>query len=247
MGLPASLSTISMKPCRFARWATAACSSVYTQQLDRPWPAVRAARLGRRHHSHDLAGRFTARRMAETAATSMFMKPWHSQNAGCSYACNRRAGTSALRARVCFGSMWQAVLLPAARVAHRHGSLEKAQYLPVKHTGDGSKTRVHRRRPEQFPEAGIARQQHGGVAVRHMQQTLVRIRIGQTVAGQARLAGAERIAAATQAEVLVGYDEAVFGVAQQGQAAAGCLVDPVLVQQQAEAGVAPRPTRPRNW
>ena len=45
------------------------------------------------------------------------------------------------------------------------------------------------------------------------------------------------VAAAAQAEILVGDEEAVVGVAQQRQAAAGRFVHPVLVQQQAETGV----------
>ena len=68
-------------------------------------------------------------------------------------------------------------------------------------------------------------------------QVLVVERIGESVSGQAGLAGAECVAAAAQAKILVGNDEAVFGIAQQGQPPAGGLVHPVLVQQQAKAGV----------
>ncbi len=62
-------------------------------------------------------------------------------------------------------------------------------------------------------------------------------RIGQPEAGRAGLPGAQYIAAAAQPKILVGDQEAVVGVAQQGQPAAGGFVDPVLVQQQAETGV----------
>ena len=73
--------------------------------------------------------------------------------------------------------------------------------------------------------------------MRHVQQVLVLHRIGEAEAGQACLALAEGVAAAAEAEIGVGDDEAVFGVAQHRQPLAGGLVQAVLVQQQAEAGL----------
>ena len=64
----------------------------------------------------------------------------------------------------------------------------------------------------------------------HVQQMFVFDRVGQPVAGQAGLTRAQGVAATTQAKILIGDDEAVIGVAQQRQAAAGRFVDPILVQ-----------------
>ena len=70
-------------------------------------------------------------------------------------------------------------------------------------------------------QPGVALQQHGGILVGDLAQIIRARHIGQTIAGLAGLPRAESLAAAAQAEILVGDEEAVLGVAQQGQAPPG--------------------------
>ncbi len=71
--------------------------------------------------------------------------------------------------------------------------------------------------------------------LRHPQHPVLRLRVAEPEAGQARLPLAQQVAAAAQAEILVRDREAVLRVAQQGHAAPAGLGQPVLVQQQAVA------------
>jgi hypothetical protein len=84
-------------------------------------------------------------------------------------------------------------------------------------------------------QAWVAVEQHGGILVGHAQQAFVRHRIGETPSWLAGLPLAEQVAAAAYAEILVGDGEAVFRVAQQRQAPARRLGQPVVVQEKAEA------------
>ena len=72
--------------------------------------------------------------------------------------------------------------------------------------------------------------------MRHVQQMLVLDRVGQPIAREPRLPRAERVAAAAQPKILIGDEEAVVGVAQQGQAAAGRRRSP-----------SPRAAAGRSW
>src|SRR3972149_1081271 len=83
----------------------------------------------------------------------------------------------------------------------------------------------------------IARQDQRGVVARGAEIFAVQLDARDLEAGQAALPRAEQIAFTAQAQIFLGDAEAVFGLAQNGEARLGGLAERRLVQQQA-GGVA---------
>ena len=82
-------------------------------------------------------------------------------------------------------------------------------------------------------QLGIALDDQAGVVARRLQQLAVGREVGQPHVGQAALPGAQQLAGAAQAQILLGDAEAVLGLAHDGEPRLGGLAERLGVEQQA--------------
>src|SRR5215813_9547191 len=82
-------------------------------------------------------------------------------------------------------------------------------------------------------ERGIAAEHQGGVVAGGLQELAVGLDAGDAEARHAALAGAEHVAFAAQAQVLLGDAEAVLGLAHDGEARFRGLAERRAVEQEA--------------